>query len=295
MGIDKLRAITYFLRTAEAGSFAAAARSLDVTASALSKALTALEGDIGFNLFSRSTRKLSLTEDGEAYRECCREVLQDLEGVELAARSSLVGARGTLRFGVHPAVRSALLRQLPRFLRDHAGLKLDMVSTNDPSSLLEQGLDVVFCIGRLPDSGLVALPLGWAEFVICGSPAYLAAHGVPQHPDDLSAHDAIVYTRPDEDSGVRWPMRRGEERRVVAPPVRLAVRDGAGLIDAARHGCGLARPYEIAARLALQSGQLRAVLGDWESERQPLFAVVAKSKRLPAKVRAFIEFARTVV
>ena len=168
-------------------------------------------------------------------------------------------------------------------------------STNAPSALLELGLDVLLHIGRLDDSGLVALSLGWVDFVVCASPSYLETRGVPQHLDDLARHDAIVYARPDEDPATRWELHRGAESRVAAVPIRLVVRDGNGAIDAAIYGCGLARPYEVAVRAALQEGQLRAVLSDWSGERQPVFAVFAKSNRVPAKVRAFVEFARGLV
>ncbi len=295
MGIDKLKAITYFVRTVEAGSFAAAAREIDVSPSALSKALTSLEGEIGFTLFARSTRKLSLTADGEAYHACCHDMLQQLEDSELSARRGLVRTHGTLRFGVHPAMRFALLPRLDGFLAQHPDLKLDMISSNAASSLFGRGLDIVLCIGELPDSSLVATRLGWAQFVICASPVYLARRGAPSDPEALAAHDAIVYTMPDEEPATRWEMQRGTQRRVISPSIRLAVRDGAGAIDAAINGCGLARPYELAVRPALQSGVLRRVLPDWESPRQPVYAVVSNSRRQPAKVRAFVEFARTVV
>jgi DNA-binding transcriptional LysR family regulator len=295
MGIDKLRAIAYFVRTVEAGSFAAAARSLDVSASALSKALTALEEELGFTLFNRSTRKLSLTDDGAAYQVSCREVLQRLEDAELAGRRSVATVRGTLRVGVHPALRASLLEQLHRFLAEYTELKLEMLTTNAPSAVLDLGLDVVLHIGRLDDSALVALPLGWADFVVCASAGYLEAHGVPQHPDDLARHDAIVYARPDEDPRTRWEFTRDGVRHVAALRIRLVMRDGLGAITAAIHDCGLARPYEVAVRRALKSGELLAVLGDWSGDRQPVHAVFPKSNHVPAKVRAFVEFARSLV
>jgi DNA-binding transcriptional LysR family regulator len=295
VGIDKLRAITYFVRTVEAGSFAGAARQSDTSPSSLSKALSALEKDIGFTLFTRSTRKLVLTEDGKAYADCCRELLFRLEDTEFAARRGLVRSHGTLKFGVHPAARFALMPRLDGFLAQHPDLKLDMVSSNSAASLLDKGLDVVLSIGALPDSSLVATRLGWAQFVICASPAYLARQGVPQDPDALAHHDAIVYTMPDEEPATRWELQRDGQRRVVTPRMRLAVRDGAGAIDAAINGCGLARPYELAVRPALQSGVLRRVLPDWDSPRQPIHAVVSNSRRQPAKVKDFIAFVRTVV
>lgn len=293
--MDKLKAIGYFMRTVEAGSLAAAARSLDMNPSALSKALGALEREIGYRLFARSTRRLTLTEDGEAYRDCCRELLQLLEDTELAARRGLGSSRGTLRFGLHPALRLALLPRLSEFITAHPDLRLDMVSTNAASALLDQGLDLLLGIGRLSDSSLVARQIGWAQFQVCAAPAYLQHRGRPQRPDDIGSHDAIVYTMRDEDSALRWELRRGEEVRVIAPTAKLAVRDGAGAIDAAIHGCGLARPFELAVRQALSAGRLEAVLPDWQSPREPVFAVLPHARRVPAKVRAFTEFAAALV
>jgi DNA-binding transcriptional LysR family regulator len=295
MAIDKLRAITYFVRTVEAGSFAAAARALGVAPSALSKALTALEEDLGFTLFIRSTRKLALTDDGGVYHASCRDALQKLEIAEVAGRRGVTAVGGTLRVGIHPALRVAVFGELHRFFANHPDLRLEISTTNAPSSVLNLGLDVVLHIGRLEDSGLVAHPLGWADLVVCGSPTYLQTRGLPEHPRDLTHHDVIVYARPDSDPHWIWEFSRGGISHTATFKSRLVVRDGIGAIPAAVHHCGLARPYAIAARGALKAGQLRVVLSDWSSRPRPIYAVFAKSEHVPAKVRAFIDFASRAV
>src|ERR1044071_8979869 len=164
--MDKLRALTFFASAAETGSFAAAARVIGVVPSALSKAITALERDVGFALFNRSTRKVSLTVEGEAYYRRCRPLLAELEEAEAAARTGALRPQGTLRVGLHPALRAVVFEALPGLLESSPTLKIETVITNSPSALLDAGLDALLRIGRLADSGLVARRLGWASVVV---------------------------------------------------------------------------------------------------------------------------------
>jgi DNA-binding transcriptional LysR family regulator len=178
--MDKLRGITFFSRTVEAGSFTAAAHALDVVPSALSKTITALEKVLGFTLFNRSTRKLSLTAEWEAYYKRCRELLLQLEKAEAIARDGGLRPQGTLRVGMHPALRSLVLSEIRRMLESAPQLKIETCITNSPAAVLDSGLDVVLCIGPLADSTLLARRLGWAEHVVCASPEYLRRWGEPE-------------------------------------------------------------------------------------------------------------------
>ena len=154
--MDKLRAMRFFCRVAEARSFAAAAKSLEVVPSAMSKVVAALEHDLGFRLMNRSTRGLSLTDEGAAYYEQCRQILQDIEEAEGVGRTGRASARGTLRIGMHPAMRYLAMIGMSRFLEDQPGLKVETVTTNAPATIANEGLDLVLHIGRLADSSLVA-------------------------------------------------------------------------------------------------------------------------------------------
>src|SRR5437867_5265329 len=153
--MDKLRAITYFVRTVEAKSFAAAAHSLEVTPSALSKAIGALEHDLAFTLFNRSTRHMALTVEGIAYYNCCRKVLQDLEEVELTTGHGRARVAGVLRAGMHPAVSWAVLQEVHSFLEAYPELMVETVMTNSAMALVDRGLDVVIPLGELRDSAAV--------------------------------------------------------------------------------------------------------------------------------------------
>ena len=293
--MDKLRALTFFSRTVEAGSFAAAALSLDVVPSALSKTIGALEREVGFTLFNRSTRKLSLTVEGEAYYTRCRQVLAELEDAEAVARGGSVQPQGTLRIGMHPALRSVVFPEIGRLLESSPRMKVETFITNSPTALLDRGLDVVLCIGRLADSTLVARRIGWAQFVVCASPAYLRRWGEPKRPQDLAKHRAIIYARPDEEPNTRWDFTRGRERQVVTVPVGMVVRDGVGLVDAGAGGGGVLRPYEFAARRHVAAGNLKILMPDWSGSRHPVSAVFSSSRHVPAKVRAFLEFAHALI
>lgn len=286
--MDKLRAITMFCRSVELRSFAAAAQSLEMQPSVLSKGIAALESDVGFTLFNRSTRKLSLTEAGSTYYEGCRQLMLDLEEVEANARDGVARPTGTLRVGLHPVCRFALFAHWGAFLTDHPGLKVETVMTNSPSSLLADGLDVMLRIGRLDDSGLVARQLGWADFVVCAAPAYLQMRGEPLDPTELTQHSAVIYGRLDESPNTKWPFVRGNESLMISVPVSFVSRDGIGLMDAVESGAGIARPYYLAARPYLEKKRVQQVLKDWSCDPQPIFAVYPQSRALPGKVTAFI-------
>lgn len=294
--MDKLRAITLFCHTVEARTFAAAAHACDMVPSALSKAIAALERDLGFKLMHRSTRKLSLTEEGAAYYDQCRRLLLGLEEAETAARHGRTTARGTLRVGMHPALRFEVFTQCGRLLDTHPGIKIETLITNNPAAVLDDGLDVVLRIGKLADSALVSRQLGWTRSLVCASPAYIAAAGTPRHPRELGSHRAAIYARRDEDPNTRWMFRRGSEHCAVDVRVGFVARDGIGLADALLGGCGVARPFDFAVRSHLASGALKSLLEDWPGERHAIYAVMpASSRQTPAKVAAFLEFIHSIV
>jgi LysR family transcriptional regulator, regulator for bpeEF and oprC len=289
--MDKLRAMTFFCRAVEAKTFAAAAQSLNVVPSALSKLIAALEKELGFSLLSRSTRSLSLTEEGAVYYEQCRQILSDIDAAEGTGRQGGSQARGTLRIGMHPGLRYAMMTAMKPFLDDQPDLKIETLITNAAAAVVDEGLDLVLHIGVLPDSSMIARPLGWTRPIVCAAPAYLASCGVPRHPSDLAAHRAVIYARRDEASNTRWNFTRGNASCDVDVPVRVVSRDGVGIVDAALSGCGLARPFEIAARHWVATGQLREVLNDWSGEQQTITAVLPPQGRTsPAKVRLYVEY-----
>ncbi|WP_169747513.1 LysR family transcriptional regulator [Belnapia moabensis] len=289
--MDKLHAITLFCRAAEARSFAAAANDLNIAPSVLSKAIAALEAELHVTLFNRTTPRLALTEAGTSYYEGCREVLAGLEEAEALVRGNIATARGTLRLGIHPAFRVGLLQHLGRFLTLYPEVTVEAVITNAPVALLNDGLDLVLAVGRLEDSSFVGRRLGWAALITCASPAYLAARGRPEHPQDLAGHRAVIPGRRDEGSILRrWTFERGAEREEVDVPVAFVARDGIGIVDAAIGGAGVVRIFDPAAGPLIGAGALEIVLPDWDSGQMPVHAVLPGQRNVPAKVRAFLGF-----
>jgi LysR family transcriptional regulator, regulator for bpeEF and oprC len=287
--MDKLQAIRLFCLAVEAKSFASTAHDLDIAPSVVSKAIAALETELRFTLFNRSTRRLSLTEAGASYYESCRQLLTELEEAEALARDGVVRARGTLRFGIHPAFRVAVVRKLGEFLRQNPEVRIETVVTNAPSALLDEGLDVVLTIGELGDSTFVARQLGWTTLLTCASPGYLKAQGRPEHPCNLAIHQAIIPGRRDEDSFARWTFSRGPERQDVEVPVAFVARDGIGIVDAAAGGLGVARIYDLSATSFLHAGTLETILPNWEAGRRPVYGVYPSRRNVPAKVRLFLD------
>ena len=294
--MDKLRAMTFFCRAVESKSLAAAAQALDVVPSALSKAISALEQDLTFALLNRSTRGLSLTEEGALYYERCRQIIADVEAAESIGRGRGVQARGTLRLGMHPALRYAMMTTLQPFIDGHPDLKVETLITNAAASVVSEGLDVMLHIGALSDSSLIARPLGWTRPVVCAAPGYLEARGEPRHPSELADHDAVIYARRDEAPNTRWRFLKGSETCDVDVPVRVISRDGIGLVDIVLSGCAVARPLEIAARHLIAGGELRVVLNEWTGERQAITAVMPPQGRpAPVKVQVYLDHVATLV
>jgi len=293
--MDKLRAIKFFCRAVEEKSFSSTARVLGVPPSVLSKTISALERQLQFTLFNRSTRHVSLTESGARYYERCRQLLIELDEAEAIARDDVARPAGVLRIGIHPVFQISLCRRISEFLAANPQVNAEIAHTNSPAALIDEGLDVVLRIGQMTDSGFVARQLGSTRLLTCASPAYLDAHGRPSHPQELSAHVAIIPGRRDEDSFTRWRFHKGSEREVVAVPVRTVLCEGVGLGIAAAGGIGVVRIYDIAARPFIEDGTLQPILSDWPGTPTPIYAVMPSRRNVPAKVRAFIEFARTLV
>jgi LysR family transcriptional regulator for bpeEF and oprC len=295
MAMDKLRAMGFFCRAVEMKSFVAAAKALDVPPSVVSRIISSLESELSCTLFNRSTRRLSLTEAGAAYYEQCRELLLQVEQVEALARDGSLRPSGTLRLGYHPALRSPLVRKMEEFLASNPAISVELAATNSPAALLDDGLDLVLRIGPIDDTSFVARRIGFTTLLTCAAPAYLARFGTPTHPRDLCEHRAIIPARRDENLFTQWSFAKGNRAETVKVPVVLVLRDGVGLADLAAERAGIAQIYDTTACHYIADGRLHRVLETWSSGRQPVYAVLPSQRNTPAKVRAFLEFARSLM
>lgn len=302
--MDKFEAMRVFVSVAEARSFAAAGRALRLSASAVTRAVSALEEHIGVPLLLRTTRLVRLTEAGEQYLADCKRILLDLQEAEAQAGGAYAEPQG--RLAVTAPVQFGRLHVAPLltdFLARHPGLTARAVFLDRVVHMIDEGFDVALRIAHLPDSSLTAVRVGSVRRVVVASPAYLAARGEPRHPRDLAEHEAIG-TAPDGGNSRPWcfpdaPSVPGDSaaaharslREVPPPRIALTVNTGDVAIASARAGHGLARALSYQVADDVQAGRLRVVLADYEPPRIPVHLVYPEGRRAAAKVRAFVDFA----
>lgn len=287
--MDRLAAINVFVAIAEAGSLSAAGRRLGLPLATVSRNLSALEDHVRARLITRTTRRLVLTEPGLQYLESCRRILAELETAELRLAGDQAEPQGELAFTA-PVVfgRLHVLPVVVAFLAAHPRVSARMLLVDRIVDLVEEGLDLSVRVGPLADSSLIATRVGATRYVACASPGYLAKHGTPSNPRDLTDHDCISFNTLSLPE--RWRFY-GQKRQVVTVQPRLSVNTAEAAIDAAVAGVGITRvlSYQAASRLA--DGSLRLILEDFEPEAAPV-SLLHREDRLPqAKVRSFVAFA----
>ena len=279
--------MTVFMKVAEAGGFAGAARELGMSAPSVTRVIAGLEDALGTRLMQRTTRSMKLTETGERYLEDCRRILAELEQAEAAAAGSYAAPVGTLT--VSAPVLFGRMHVMPiviAFLERHPKVTGQALFVDRMTNLVEEGIDVAIRIGNLADAGYAATRVGSVRRVVCGAPEYLRQNGTPETPADLAKHRVIGAT-------AAWSTREwrfgkaGEASTRVSPALYCNTNDAA--ISAAIAGFGLTRvpSYQIAEELRL--GTLRTVLQDFEEEPLPIHVVHAERRHASAKVRSFVD------
>jgi DNA-binding transcriptional LysR family regulator len=285
-----LRGLLAFSQVVDTKSFSAAAHTLGITKSAVSKLVAGLEAELGVQLLVRTTRKLSLTEVGERVYAAASRLGDDLEAAHQAALSHKAGVVGQLRVTA-PAVlgRDYLLPRVSEFLAANASAKIELILADRYLDLVESRIDVAFRVGHtLADSTLVARRIADVSLIVCGSPRYLARYGVPRTPADLEQHSfALHRTHLETD---RMTFQKGKAAVTVALSGRFACNDGVATAAyaAAGHGLVIAPAWEFGDRLVRR--KLVPVLEDWSLGDMTLSAVFPPHRHLPTKVRAFVDF-----
>ncbi len=288
--MDRLAAMTAFARVAETRSFSDAARRLGTSKSVVSRQIMALEADLGARLFHRTTRSMTLTEAGEGYYERVSRILTDVDEANLSVTRLQAAPRGRLRinapmsFGVRHLAPS-----LPDFLALHPEVEIDMTMNDRFVDLVDEGYDMAVRIGRLTDSTLVARKLAPLRRTICGSPAYLAARGIPQTPADLATHECLSYSNMTQSDEWSFVDANGKPLSVEVKG-RLRTNNGDALRIAALRGLGLVAQPSFIVGADLQAGTLVGVLTNYTAQDGVVYAVYPHSRHLSPKVRAFTDF-----
>ncbi len=286
--MDRLGEMEVFAAVAEQGSFTAAARHLGVSTSAVSKYVIALEDRLGVRLLNRTTRRLSLTEAGQDFREWCERIAADVAEAEQSVASLQAEPRGVLRVNAPMSFGQLHLGPvLSDFLDRYPGVHVDMTMTDRRIDIVEEGYDIAIRIGPLPDSSLVARTLASSRRVVCAAPAYLERHGVPRTPQELRDHNCLGHVS--QRGAEEWPFVGDCGEVLVRTSGTLTVNNGDMLRLAALAGTGLALLPTFIVGPDLADGRLRAVLCDFEPAPHPISAVYAAGRPVAAKVRAFID------
>jgi DNA-binding transcriptional LysR family regulator len=276
-----------FARVVEKGSFSAAARSLALTPSAVSKLIGRLEGRLGTRLLARTTRALTLTEEGMAYHRAAERILEALNAADQAVATG--SARGRIRVNASlPLGTSFIAPSIGRFVADHPNLTVDLSFTDEVVNLLEEKADVAIRIGNLPDSTLKARKLAQSRCVVCAAPDYLKRRGTPQVPADLSKHNCLTFNF--RRSRIGWPFRH--KRRDFEQPVsgNLLVNNGETMRQIVLSGVGIARLGRWHVADAIKSGALVPLLEDFNpGDLELIHAVYLGGGTVPGRVRAFVD------
>ena len=288
--MDQLGEMRVFVRAIECGSFAGAASSLKFTPSAVSKLVRRLEERLGVRLINRTTRKLSLTAEGEAYFHSGRRLVDAVDGLEQEVAASAGSPRGLLR--ISASLPFGLLQVAPALIefRKRYPDVLVHVSLNDRNvDLVSEQIDVALRLGPLRDSNLMARKLTEIERVICASPQYIKRFGTPETFHDLARHQCVVFAIPGRD---RWPFQTSDGELVQVQVSGVFTADNSLLaLDLVLRGAGIARVPDFIASEAIHSGKLIPLLVDQHHvERTPIFAVFPPGTQRNPKVRVFIDF-----
>lgn len=287
--MDKLDAMQAFVRVVSAGSYAEAARQLGRTRSAVSKAVMELEHLLGVRLLDRTTRKVRPTEAGLAYHARCAAVLADIEETEIQIAGLHEAPRGVLRINGPMSFGTAYLASaVADFVSSYPEVKVELLLNDRFIDPLEEGVDVTVRIGALADSSLIARRIASTRRVLVAAPVYLARHGTPTVPEELSRHRCLVYGQ--MAARQRWHLQRDGEAIAVPVTSVLCANNGEVLRDAACKGLGIALLPTVIAGEVMKAGRLATVLEPYSPPALPIHALYAPNRYLAAKTRLFIDF-----
>lgn len=288
---DRIRELDVFLRVTEESSFSAAARSLDCDPSTVSKVIQRLENRLRVRLFHRTSRVLKLTREGERFLDGAHRVVDALEEAENAVGQSRSEATGVLRINCPLLLAQYQLSPLiPDFLARYCSMRVEFVLTTAPLDMFENQIDLSFQSGAIPDSSLVAKRIATTRWIVCASPAYLAAAGTPESPEELANHNCLNFLG---GSAFRstWPLKYGAQTRAIDVKGNLGSNSAELLRSFAIAGLGVVRLSEMHVGPDIKEGRLVALLRPFDADaEEPLFVVYPSKRNLSLRVRIFLEF-----
>ncbi|HVJ43634.1 MAG TPA: LysR family transcriptional regulator [Dongiaceae bacterium] len=291
-----LAGVTVLMAVVEAGTIVRAAEALGLSPSGVSRALSRLEARVGVRLLQRTTRSMTLTDEGRRFYESVGPHLAGIEEAAIDAAGSTSNVRGRLRVNIDPFFsRIVLSTRLAEFLARYPDLTLELIMRDAVGDLVADGFDLALRFGDPPVGSFFARKLVETRILTVASPGYIAAHGRPSHPRQVEQYACIDFWDAAHGRAYEWEFRRGAEVLPVKVKARLLLSDTGTMIGACEAGSGIAQILELGQRHLLDSGRLVELFPDWTDELFPLYAIHPTRQHRPAKVRAFIDFCLEVI
>ena len=288
--MDRLESMSMVLAVAEAGSLSAAARRQNLPLATVSRKVSELEAHLRTRLFQRSSRALVPTDAGRSYIAAAKRILADITEAERVASGEYTTPRGDLSITTLVALGRLCLQPIvAEFLAAFPEVDVQLDLQDRTINLLEDHIDVALRVGELADSGLIAVRVGAIHRVACASPGYLKSRGTPKSPDDLSGHDCVSY--PAMQSPTLWRFKREQIEYAVPVRSRFVASNLESACDAARAGIGITVGFSYLVTDSIASGELVPLLQDFQPPPQPVSLVYSPNRFMPAKLRAFLDFA----
>jgi DNA-binding transcriptional LysR family regulator len=291
-----LSGVVTFVAVVDAGSFRAASRVLGITPSGVSRGVSRLEEQLGIRLLNRHPRAISLTDEGQRFRD---EVRPLVDGITYAAETAYAASgrvTGRLRVQACPPFGHYVLApNLRPFLKRHPTLSVEIEVRDRLGDLIGEWFDVALRFGEPEPSSLVVRKIGVTEVLTCAAPSYIEEHGMPRTPQDLLNHQCIHLRFPDSGRISKWDYLIDGSWQTLPVKSRMVVNDSPSLLAACMSGYGIAQPLELYSREALRTGKLVRLLPAWNQERYPLYAYLPSRRHPAAKVRFFLSFIEQLI
>jgi len=288
--MDRLQSMRVFAKVVEQGSFVAAAQMLDMSNAVVTRLVADLENHLGIRLLHRSTRRMALTEPGQAYLERVRQILDEIDEAEATASVLSTKPAGTLHIYAQIGFgQTQLARLLPLYSKQYPDVRLDVTLSDRTVDLIEDGFDVgIFSVNQKFDAGMVARQLGIAEVLLCAAPAYIAEHGMPQTPEELTQHSCLNFSL--EHLRHHWTFQSSQGTSIVP----IASKVMSNNTDLLRHcllaGMGIAMRSSYSLGDDMVAGRVVRVLPDYQINKVAVRLVYPSRRLLSAKVRSFVDF-----
>jgi len=288
--MDRIDLLSIFIRVAQGGGFTVAADQLGLPRPTVSLAIQQLEARMGTRLFNRTTRRVSLTRDGEVLLERAIGLVADSEALEQQFKLRGRAVTGRLKVDLPSRIaRCHVAPALPQFFERFPDIAIDLGSSDRSIDLVQEGIDCALRVGQIGSDSLVARPLGSFRMVNCASPAYLTRHGTPQSPADLPRHKTVHYALPSGRAAL-WEWQEAGHLRTVAMAAQVSANNAETYIACCLAGTGLIQIPAFDVRDYLQAGELIEVLADWQAPSMPVQMVYPHRRSVSLRVQAFSEW-----